>query len=63
VGKDEGKGKTGRPRCRWKDNVPINLNEKNTRACTGLIWLRIETRGGFWWKKYWNFKFHKMRRI
>jgi hypothetical protein len=48
VGKHEGKRKTGRPRSRRENNVPINLKEKNTRACTGLIRLRIEARGEFW---------------
>jgi hypothetical protein len=63
VGKHEGKRKTGRPRRRWEDNVPINIKEKNTRAWTGFIWLGKETLGGFWRKRYWTFKFHKMRRI
>jgi hypothetical protein len=48
VGKHEGKRKIGRPRRRWEGNVTINLKEKNTRVCIRLIWLRTETRGGFW---------------
>jgi hypothetical protein len=36
----------GRPRPIWEDNATIKLKDKNTRACTGLIWLRIETSGG-----------------
>jgi hypothetical protein len=43
VGKPEGKGPLGRPRCRWEDNIKIDLREIEW---TGLIWLRIGTSGG-----------------
>jgi hypothetical protein len=39
VGKPEGKRSLGRPRCRWVDNIKMNLR-------TGSIWLRIGTNGG-----------------
>jgi hypothetical protein len=29
VGKPEGKGSLGRPRCRWVDNIKIDLREIN----------------------------------
>jgi hypothetical protein len=43
VGKPDGKRPLGRPRCRWLDNIKIDLRE---RGCTGQIWLRIGTSGG-----------------
>jgi hypothetical protein len=33
----------GRPRHRWEDNIMMDLQEVGWGACTGLIWLRIET--------------------
>jgi hypothetical protein len=44
VGKSEGKRPLGRQRCRWMDNIQIDLREIEW---TGLIWLRIGTSGGF----------------
>jgi len=47
VGKPEGKRTFGRPRLRWKDNIRIELRE---RECWGMwtecIWLRIGTSDG-----------------
>jgi hypothetical protein len=40
VGKPEGKRSVERPRCRWVDNIKIDLREM---VWTGLIWLKIET--------------------
>jgi len=31
------KGPLGRPRCRWKDNIKVNLQEVGGRAWTGSI--------------------------
>ena len=45
VGKPEGKRPVGAPRCRWEDNIKMDLQEI-VRAWTGLIWLRIGTGGG-----------------
>jgi hypothetical protein len=38
VGKPEGRRPLGRPRCRWVDNIKMDLGE------IGLVWLRI---GGY----------------
>jgi hypothetical protein len=43
VGKLVGKRPLGRPRCRWVDNIKINLREI---VWTGSIWLRLGTSGG-----------------
>jgi hypothetical protein len=36
----------GRPRCRWKHNIKINLKKVGWGKWTGLLWLRIRDR---WW--------------
>ena len=36
----------GRPRCKWEDNIKMDLREVECGAWTGLIWLRIEADGG-----------------
>jgi hypothetical protein len=46
VGKPEGKRPLGRPRCRWEDNIKIDLQAVGCGVWTGLGWLRIETGGG-----------------
>jgi len=38
VGKSEGKRPLGRPRCRWEDNITLNLQK--LRVWTGSSWLR-----------------------
>jgi hypothetical protein len=48
VGKPEGRRPLGRPRCRWEDNIKMNLREVGCGAQTGLIWLRLRTDGGFY---------------
>jgi hypothetical protein len=45
VGKPEGKRSLGRPRCRWVDNIRIDLIEVGWLMWTGLVWLRIGTDG------------------
>jgi hypothetical protein len=47
VRKLEGKRPLGRPRHRWKNNIKMDLREIGLVVWTGLIWLRIETNGGF----------------
>ena len=42
VGKPEGKRPLGRPRCRWEDNIKMDLQ----KVGTGWSWLRIATGGG-----------------
>jgi hypothetical protein len=43
LGKPERKRPLGRPRCRWNDNIKIDLREI---GWGGMDWLRIETSGG-----------------
>jgi hypothetical protein len=38
VGKPEGKGPLGRPRCRWVDNIKIDLREIGWR---GVDWIDL----------------------
>jgi hypothetical protein len=45
VGKPEGKRPLGRPRCRWVDNIRMDLGEVGWGMWTGLVWLRIGTGG------------------
>ena len=37
VGRSDGKRPFGRPRCRWDDNIKMDLEE------VGLFWLRLGT--------------------
>jgi hypothetical protein len=46
VGKSEGKRPLRRHRCRWEDNIKMNLQEVGCGIWTGLSWFRIETVGG-----------------
>jgi hypothetical protein len=36
-----------RPKHRWEYDVKMNLKETRRRECTGFIWLRRGTGGGF----------------
>jgi len=45
-GKLEGKRELGRRRREWENSVETGLKELDGRQWTGLIWLRIGTRGG-----------------
>jgi hypothetical protein len=45
VGKPEGKRPLGRPKCRWKDNIKMNLRERGGKVWTGFMWCRIRTSG------------------
>jgi len=38
VGKLEGKRPLGRPRCRWEDNIEIDLQEV---GCGGMDWIVV----------------------
>jgi hypothetical protein len=44
VGKPEGNRPLGRHRCRWEDNIKMELQEVGT----GWSWIRIGTGGGHW---------------
>jgi len=46
VGKPEGKRLLGRLRCRWEDNIKMDLQEVGCGVWTGSSWLRIGTGGG-----------------
>jgi hypothetical protein len=46
VGNQEGKRSLGTPRCKWEDNVKLDLRNIGGVAWTGLIWLRIVIGGG-----------------
>jgi hypothetical protein len=45
VGKPERKRPLERPRCRWQDNIRMDLQEVGCGGWTGLGWLRIEIGG------------------
>jgi hypothetical protein len=45
VGTPEGKRPLGRSRCKWKDNIKMDLREDEV-VWTGLIRIRIGTSGG-----------------
>jgi hypothetical protein len=38
VGKLEGKGQLGRPRCRWEENINVDLYELR---CGGIEWIEL----------------------
>jgi hypothetical protein len=38
VGKPEGKRPLGRPRCRWEDNIKMDLQEV---GCEGMDWIYL----------------------
>ena len=38
VGNPEGKGPLGRPRCRWEDNIKMDLQEV---GCEGMDWIEL----------------------
>jgi hypothetical protein len=46
VGKPVGKRPLGRSRCKWYDNIKMDLQEERMGAWTGLIWFGIGIGGG-----------------
>jgi hypothetical protein len=52
VGKPEGKRPLGRPRCKWVDNIRMDLGEVGWGVWTGLVWLRIGTDGELLYIRY-----------
>jgi hypothetical protein len=44
--KPERKRPLRRPRCRWEDNIKMDLRQ-DWVVWSGLIWLRLETSGRF----------------
>jgi hypothetical protein len=47
VGKPEGTRPLGRPRCRWVNNIKMDLRETGWHGVDWMIWLRIGNGGGF----------------
>jgi hypothetical protein len=45
VGRPEGRRPLVRCRCRWEDNIKMELQEVGWGSRTGLSWLRIGTGG------------------
>jgi hypothetical protein len=43
--KPEGKRSLGRYRCRWEDNIKIDLEKYYVRVRIGSIWLKIGSSG------------------
>ena len=46
VGKPEGKRPLGRPRCRWEDNIRMDLQEV---GCGGMDWIELAQDRDRWW--------------
>jgi hypothetical protein len=46
VGKPEGKKPVGRPRCRWEDNITMDLHEV---GCWGVDWIGLAKDRDRWW--------------
>ena len=46
VGKPEGKRPLGRPRCRWEDNIKMDLQEVR---CGGMKWIKLAQDRDRWW--------------
>jgi hypothetical protein len=45
VGKPEGKRPMGRPRCRWEDNIKMDLQEV---GCGSVDWIDLAQDKGRW---------------
>ena len=46
VGKPEGKRQLRRPRCRWEDNIMMDLQEV---GCGGMDWIELVQDRDRWW--------------
>jgi hypothetical protein len=46
VGRPEGKRPLGRPRCRWEDNIKMDLGEI---GIDGVSWIRLAQDRIQWW--------------
>jgi len=47
VGKPEGRRPLGRPRCRWVDNIRVDLQEV---GCGYMDWIGLAQDRDSWWK-------------
>jgi hypothetical protein len=45
VGKPEGKRPLGRPRCRWEDNIKMDLQEE---GCADVDWIDLARDRDMW---------------
>jgi len=45
VGKSQGKRPPGRPRCRWEDNIKMDLQEV---GCGGVDWIELAQDSDRW---------------
>ena len=45
MGKPEGKRPLGRPRCRWEDNIKMDLQEV---GCGGVDWIELAQERDSW---------------
>jgi hypothetical protein len=54
TGKPTGKRTLGRPRCRWEDNIRMDLEDIGINAGIGLIRLRIGIIGEPLWMRLWT---------
>jgi len=46
TGKPEGKRPFGKPRCRWEDNINMDLQEV---GCGGMDWIELVQDRDRWW--------------
>jgi len=46
VGNPERKRPLGRPRCRWEDNIKMDLQEV---GCEGMDWINVAQNRDRWW--------------
>ena len=46
VGKPEGNRPLGRPRCRWEDNIKMDLQKVE---CGGMDWMKLAQDRDRWW--------------
>jgi hypothetical protein len=44
VSKTRKKRPLGRPRCRWKDNIKMNVRQ----GCSGMDWIHLAQDGNHW---------------
>ena len=59
TGTPAGKRSLGRPRCRWEDNIRMDLKEIVISTMNWVIWLRIGITGEPLWILHWTTGFHK----
>jgi len=60
MGKPEGKRPLGRPRCRWEDNIKMDLQEV---GCGGIDWIELAQDRDRWRALVNPVMNHKMRGI